>query len=90
MSILDEASEIIYGDREKTYGNPASNLKTIAAIWKEIFRQEVSVDQVCLAMIAVKMARLANDPTHHDSQVDICGYAALMERTQKPSFKYEG
>jgi ferredoxin-NADP reductase len=29
------------------------------------------------------VARLKNDPTHHDSQVDICGYAALIERVQE-------
>jgi hypothetical protein len=31
-------------------------------------------------MILLKTARLANDQTHRDSVVDICGYAALIER----------
>jgi Domain of unknown function (DUF6378) len=31
-------------------------------------------------MILLKVARLANDPTHRDSLVDICGYAATIER----------
>jgi hypothetical protein len=31
-------------------------------------------------MMLVKVARFANDPTHRDNLVDICGYAALIER----------
>ena len=31
--VLSEAHAIIYGDREKTYGHPAKNLKTIANMW---------------------------------------------------------
>jgi len=34
-------------------------------------------------MVLLKGARLANDPNHHDSVVDICGYAALIERCEE-------
>ena len=40
------------------------------------------MDDVCQMMILVKQARLINDSTHHDSQVDIAGYIALQERVQ--------
>ena len=30
----------------------------------------------------LKLARLANDVEHRDSQVDACGYLALLERIQ--------
>jgi hypothetical protein len=33
LTVLKEAHTIIYGDREKTYGHPAKNLKTIAKMW---------------------------------------------------------
>lgn len=81
-SIFDEAKAIIYGDREKTYGNPAANLERIATIWSVIFGHPVTIDQVCLAMAGVKIARLVNAPNHRDSQVDACGYMGLMERCQ--------
>jgi hypothetical protein len=29
-------------------------------------------------MIDLKLARLANDPTHRDSAADVIGYAALL------------
>jgi hypothetical protein len=81
-----EAQAIIYGNREQTYGNPAKNLQVIADMWTAYLSdtgQKISVNDVCVMMILLKAARLANSPEHHDSQVDICGYAALMERVQK-------
>lgn len=83
MSILEEAAAIIYGDREKTYGAPEKNLALIAKLWAGYKGVGFTVEDICLMMILVKVARLANDPKHHDSQVDLCGYAALMERVQK-------
>jgi Domain of unknown function (DUF6378) len=35
---------------------------------------------VAALMMLVKVARFANDPTHKDNLIDICGYAALIER----------
>lgn len=83
MSILEEAAAIIYGDREKTYGAPEKNLALIAKLWAGYKGVGFTVEDICLMMILVKVARLANDSKHHDSQVDLCGYAALMERVQK-------
>ena len=88
QNLLQEAEQIIYGDREKTYGTPGKNLQAIADFWtvhlrhKYIIDGEVTMDDVCQMMILVKQARLINDPTHHDSQVDIAGYIALQERVQ--------
>lgn len=81
-SILTEAHDVIYGDREQTYGSPDKNLQIIAGLWTTYLERAVTVDDVCNMMILLKVARLKNQPTHHDSQVDICGYAALMERVQ--------
>ncbi len=86
MSVLKEASKIIYGDREKTYGHPSKNLKTIATMWnayldaKTTDRNSLSAKDVATMMVLLKTARLANNPDHRDSLVDICGYAALVER----------
>lgn len=87
-NILEEAQFIIYGDREKTYGAPDRNLKAIADYWtvhlrhKYGFTHELTTDDVCQLMIALKQARLLFTPTHHDSQVDTAGYMALMNRVQ--------
>lgn len=90
MSILKEANAIIYGDREKTYGHPSKNLKTIAQMWTAYLiaanaidpegGAEITPKDVAALMMLVKVARFANDPDHRDNLVDICGYAALIER----------
>jgi hypothetical protein len=84
MTILKEAHNIIYGDREKTYGHPSKNLGTISTMWnaytKNIDNRELNAKDVAALMMLVKVARFANDPNHKDNLVDICGYAALIER----------
>ena len=85
MSILKEANTIIYGDREKTYGHPSKNLQTIALMWEAYLNarkhaEPVTPKDVAAMMMLVKVARFANDPDHRDNLVDICGYAALIER----------
>lgn len=82
-NILTEAHTVIYGDREQTYGAPDKNLQTIADLWHIYLGAPINVNDVCVMMILLKASRLKNSPEHHDSQVDICGYAALMERVQK-------
>lgn len=81
-SVLKEAEEIIYGDREKTYGHPSKNLKVIAEMWNAYLGNQLclSPKDVAVMMILLKAARLGNDINHRDSVVDICGYAALIER----------
>jgi hypothetical protein len=85
MSVLKEANSIINGDREKTYGHPAKNLKTIATMWDAYLKARkysdaVTPKDVAAMMVLVKIARFANDPDHRDNLVDMCGYAALIER----------
>jgi hypothetical protein len=85
LNVLKEANAIIYGDREKTYGHPSKNLNTIAVMWNAYLNAKVGGDDispkdVAALMMLVKVARFANDPTHRDNLIDICGYAALVER----------
>ena len=88
-SILDTAKEVIYGDREATYGDPGKNLRVIADYWNTYltakgfdFLEGLDYDDVCNMMVLLKIARLGNTPGHLDSLVDICGYTALQERVK--------
>jgi hypothetical protein len=97
MSILKEADTIIYGDREKTYGHPSRNLGVVAQMWtaylvgsKAITTENtIGAKDVAAMMVLLKTARLANNPDHRDSLVDICGYAALIERCNEQPTKGE-
>lgn len=78
-TLLTEARDIVYGDREATHGEPGKNLRAIAAMWAPIFGVDVTEQQVVLAMIALKVARAVNTPRHRDHWRDIVGYVALAE-----------
>ena len=72
ITVLKEAHTIIYGDREKTYGHPSKNLKTIAKMWNAYLdarttSSELNAKDVASMMILLKTARLANNPDHRDS-----------------------
>jgi hypothetical protein len=76
-AILKHAAEII-ADRRTTYGDPAASMATVAARWSVTLGHPVTPAEVMLCMIDLKLARLAHDPTHRDSVVDVIGYAALL------------
>jgi hypothetical protein len=86
MSALQEAHQIIFGDREQTYGDPGKNLRTIAAYWNIHIQAAKSIDprltveDVAGMMRLLKQARLATNPHHRDSLVDIAGYVGLEDR----------
>lgn len=65
--------------RGERYGPPGENFARIAHLWEPILGVSVSPQQVGLAMIAVKLARLIETPDDPDSLVDLAGYAATLE-----------
>jgi hypothetical protein len=74
--VLEQASALINGDREKDYGTPQQNFARIAQGWQIILGCDVSPDHVALCMAWLKIARLANGP-HADSYIDGAAYMAL-------------
>ncbi len=76
-AILEHAARII-ADRRTTYGDPATSMAIVAARWSITLGHPVTPAEVMLCMIDLKLARLAHDPTHGDSVVDVIGYAALL------------
>lgn len=90
-NVLTLAAAIVDTDREQTYGDPGKNLRAIASFWTAWIHArglakhgaELDENDVAYMMVQLKLARLANDPTHKDSQVDACGYLRLAERAQQ-------
>lgn len=87
-TVLQEAHALIYGDREADYGHPAKNLGDIAKFWQVYLESKYGVvlpldaEDVCQAMVLLKMARGFNGPKKRDTVVDMAGYVGLMERVQ--------
>lgn len=77
--ILDEARELIHGERNVAYGSPTENFERIAGIWNvqlgDKLKAPITAQEVALLMIGVKLGRAVNQPKR-DNFVDIAGYAA--------------
>ena len=94
-TLLDEAAETVAA-RGKPYGGVEDNFERIARLWTAHIENryggvvaptgDVTLDgtDVALMMVLLKIARLANDPAHRDSWVDIAGYAACGGSLPKP------
>ena len=80
-SILGHTAKVLE-ERRDDYGDPADQFKAIAARWSITLGMPVSPAQVALCMIDLKLARLAYDPRHVDSIVDVIGYAALLREVR--------
>ena len=81
---LKHVAQVI-AERSTQYGDVGGNMAAIAARWSGTLGREVTPAQVVLCLLDLKMARLAHDPTHEDSAVDVCGYAALLRELTETS-----
>lgn len=86
-NLFDAAKGIVYGDRERVYGDPGKNIRAIAALWSTYLLckygstlEMIDSDDVAAMMRMVKEARLMNSPDHLDSLIDIAGYAGVQYR----------
>ncbi len=78
MAVLEEAGNLITGDREESYGAPFDNFTNIAQRWSQTVGLTIEPWQVALMMADLKIARMATTRRpHDDSFVDIAGYSAL-------------
>ena len=75
----------VIAERSAQYGDAAPNMSAIAARWSATLGREITPAQVVLCLLDLKLARLAHDPTHEDSAVDVCGYAALLRELTETS-----
>ncbi len=74
---LKHAANVVT-ERRAQYGDARLVMTGIAQRWSATLGQPVTPAQVVLCLIDLKLARLAHDPAHEDSAVDVCGYAAVL------------
>jgi hypothetical protein len=80
--LLQHAADVVTR-RRREYGEPTDLFRDIAKRWSLVLGVEVSPAQAVLCLLDVKMARLARDPRHLDSQVDVAGYAAVLREVSR-------
>jgi len=84
--LLAEAEQAVMGDRNEAYNKgsttPLSNMQTQADLMQAYLNGRGTrgvlgpTDSVAFGL-CIKLARLASNPNHHDSWVDVAGYAAV-------------
>jgi hypothetical protein len=80
--MLKQAATVI-ANRRQTYGDPAASMTAVAQRWSITLGQPITPTQVALCLIDLKLARLAHQPDHLDSMVDIAGYAAVLREVSR-------
>jgi hypothetical protein len=88
FTLLQRADALIAGDRQDEYGDKLQNFAQIAMLWQGVLAPKltpnsaITPEDVALCMIQVKVARLAKNPDHKDSILDVAGYAGCYDILQ--------
>ena len=78
LGVLHQAAEIV-AQRRQQYGPPAEHFEQVARRWSFTIGTAVRPEQVLLCQLDLKLVRLAHDPGHRDSLVDLIGYSVLLQ-----------
>jgi len=74
--VLKEAQSLL-SQRGNSYGEAQLNFERAATLMSVISGKTVTAYDMSLAMLAIKLSRLAHSPDHHDSWVDGINYMAF-------------
>lgn len=80
--VLEQAHNLIMGDRNVQYGPPNDDFNKTAIMWdtyiKAVFRARDSLKphDVAAMMAMLKLSRIAWAPQKQDNWIDLAGYAA--------------
>jgi Domain of unknown function (DUF6378) len=77
LAILQQAAEIV-AQRRQQYGPPAEHFQQVARRWSSTLGTAVTPQKVLLCQLDLKLVRLAHNPGHRDSLVDLIGYSTLL------------
>lgn len=82
QDILEEARDLIRGDRASSYGDAKASFARIASLWSTYKGVEITAKDVAAMMILLKVSRGVTS-AKRDNWVDIIGYAALGSEIEK-------
>lgn len=85
-SILQEADRILNGNRDADYGDPVENFKRISRIASAILNKDITDEECCVVMLAVKLAR-ENYKHKRDNVVDGVAYMDILNRIKENNIK---
>ena len=75
--ILNQASVLVQGQREKDYGDKTENHNNIAKLWSAYLDIKINAHDVALMMALLKMARTKLGEVSKDTYIDMSAYSAI-------------
>lgn len=84
-TIVQEASDMVYGDREESYDDPNVNFERLALMWTAVLLRKlkpgvkISARDTALMQVCLKIARESFRP-QRDNRVDMIGYVLCLQR----------
>ena len=79
---LNEAKNLVMGERAREYGDPTEAHQVIANFWSTYLGHEITPQDVAIMLTLMKISRLKNAPDHEDSLVDAISYLAIGKAHQ--------
>ena len=80
--LLEHAAGLVTR-RRREYGEPVDLFEQVAQRWSLTLGTKIGPAQVVLCLVDLKLARLARDPKHFDSIVDLAGYSAVLQEVSR-------
>lgn len=85
-TIAEEASRLVLGERNRSYGSAEEDFARIGAVWGGVLNkyagEPVPAAEVGLCMAGLKLVRESYKPKR-DSRVDLIGYALCVDRIRE-------
>jgi hypothetical protein len=75
--ILDNAKDLITGDRHEAYGDFGDQMKAVSSMASAAAGKAFTPRDIALILMCLKLRRMMT-AEGVDSEVDMCGYAALF------------
>ena len=82
VSILEEALEILEGERDSDYGDPVAKFNRISRIASSILNETITPEQCVVVMMAVKLSR-EQYKHKRDNLVDLVAYTEIYNRIKE-------
>jgi hypothetical protein len=92
-NILETARGLTEGDRNKSYGDPLTNLQCFAGMVDYYARalpgRPLDAVDGAVLMILAKVSRIAVNKGHKDNYVDLCAYGAIAGECAERLLKHQ-
>ncbi len=75
IDLLFKAKDLVYGDRNDSYGHPHDDFTRTAGLWSAFLGVEISAEEAALMMVLLKLSREKNK---HDDDNIVDGHGYLL------------